>query len=78
MPRERATNARLDMDKIAKALGAVRCGRVTAGSGYVGAMQLVADIAARFRVHSSPGGLRPKNRSRKSKMRIREHGRPAD
>lgn len=48
---------RLDMDKIAKALGAERRGKVTAGGGYLGAMQLLADIEARFRVPS--GGGRP-------------------
>jgi hypothetical protein len=74
MPRDRATDARLDMDKIAKALGAEHCGSVAAGSGYFGATQLVADIAARFRVHSPLGGSRPKSRTRRSEMRVREHG----
>jgi hypothetical protein len=44
---------RLDMDKIAKALGAERKGKVTAGSGYFGAAQLAAEVQARFR---APGG----------------------
>jgi len=47
----------LDMDKIAKALGAERRGKVTASGGHFGAMQLLADIEARFRVPS--GGGRP-------------------
>ena len=47
----------LDMDKIAAALGAERRGRVAATGGYFGAMQLVADIEARFRV--PVGGGRP-------------------
>lgn len=47
----------LDMDKIAKGLGAERRGKVTASSGYFGAMQLLADIGARFRVPA--GGGRP-------------------
>ena len=47
----------LDMDKIAKGLGAERKGRVSATGGYFGAMQLLADIEARFRVPS--GGGRP-------------------
>src|SRR6266540_913016 len=47
----------LDMDKIAKGLGAERRGKVPAGGGYFGAMQLLADIEARFRVPS--GGGRP-------------------
>jgi len=40
----------LDMNKIARGLGAERKGRVSATGGYFGAMQLVADIEARFRV----------------------------
>ena len=48
---------RLDMDKIASGLGAVRRGKVTASGGYFGAMQLMADIEACFRVPS--GGGRP-------------------
>ncbi|HMR81377.1 MAG TPA: hypothetical protein PKD61_39975, partial [Polyangiaceae bacterium] len=47
----------LDMDKIAKGLGAERRGKVVAGGGYFGAMQLLADIEARFRLPS--GGGRP-------------------
>ena len=47
----------LDMDRIAKGLGAERRGKVAAGGGYFGAMQLLADIEARFRVPS--GGGRP-------------------
>ena len=38
---------RLDMDKIAKGLGANRQGKVTATAGYFGAMQLVAEVEAR-------------------------------
>jgi len=52
---------RLDMDKIAKGLGAERRGKVTASGGYFGAMQLLADVEARFRVPS--GGGRPTNPS---------------
>ena len=48
---------RLDMDKIARGLGAERRGKVTASGGYFGAIQLLADIEARFRVPS--GGGRP-------------------
>lgn len=47
----------LDMDRIAKGLGAERRGEVAASGGYFGAMQLLADIEARFRVPS--GGGRP-------------------
>src|SRR5213082_3813078 len=49
--------AQLDMEKIARGLGAERRGRVAATGGYFGAMQLLADIEARFRV--PPGGGRP-------------------
>jgi hypothetical protein len=45
----------LDMDKIARGLGAERRGKVAAGGGYFGAMQLLADIQARFRVPSGGG-----------------------
>src|SRR4051794_24399752 len=48
---------RLDMDKIARGLGAERRGKIRTSAGYFGAMQLIADIAARFRVPS--GGGRP-------------------
>ena len=45
----------LDMDRIAKGLGAERRGKVAASGGYFGAMQLLADIEARFRVPSRGG-----------------------
>ena len=45
----------LDMNKIAKALGADRRGKISATAGYFGAVQLVADIEARFRVPSGGG-----------------------
>jgi len=48
---------RLNMDKIAKALGAERKGKVHASAGYFGAAQLVAEIEERFRI--PPGGGRP-------------------
>ena len=35
---------RLDMDKIARGLGARRRGKAAASGGYFGAMQLLADI----------------------------------
>ena len=47
----------LDMNKIARELGAERKGKVSASGGYFGAMQLLADIEARFRVPA--GGGRP-------------------
>jgi len=51
----------LDMDKIARGLGAERRGKITASGGYFGAIQLLADIEARFRVPS--GGGRPTDAS---------------
>jgi hypothetical protein len=45
----------LDRDKIAKALGAQRQGKVSATGGYFGALQLLADIQARFRVPAAGG-----------------------
>jgi hypothetical protein len=47
----------LDMDKIARGLSGERRGRVSGAGGYFGAMQLVADVEAKFRV--PPGGGRP-------------------
>ena len=46
---------KLDMDKIAKALGAERRGKVAAAGGYFGALELVAEIEARFRVPAGGG-----------------------
>ena len=45
----------LNMDKIAAALGAKRSGKVSAGGGYFGAMQLLAEIEARFLVPAGGG-----------------------
>jgi hypothetical protein len=46
---------RLDMEKIARGLGAERGGKAAASGGYFGALQLLADIEARFRVPSGGG-----------------------
>ena len=46
---------RLDMAKIAKGLRAERGGKVRARGGYFGALQLVAEIEARFRVPAGGG-----------------------
>ena len=51
------TGRELDMDRIAKGLRAERRGKVSATSGYFGAMQLFADVEAKFRVPA--GGGRP-------------------
>ena len=47
----------LNLDRIAKDLGAERRGKVSAGGGYFGALQLAAEVAARFR--APEGGGRP-------------------
>lgn len=47
--------AALDMDRIAKALGAERHGTVDARGGYFGAMELAAEVATRFRVPEGGG-----------------------
>ncbi|NOY91713.1 MAG: hypothetical protein GXP55_10980 [Deltaproteobacteria bacterium] len=46
---------KLNMDKIAKTLGAERRGEVRAGSGHFGAMQVVAEIQARFQAPAGGG-----------------------
>lgn len=45
----------LDMDKVARGLGAERRGKVAAAGGHFGALQLVADIQTRFRVPAGGG-----------------------
>ena len=80
---------RLDMQKVAQGLGAERGGRVSAKGGYFGAMQVLADVEATFRV--PVGGGRPTDprwterrlvplapetleRLEKITSRVREHG----
>jgi len=46
---------KLDMAKIAKALGAERRGKVRAKGGHFGAIALVADVQARFQVPEGGG-----------------------
>ena len=46
----------LDMEKIARGLGAERVGTVSSGGGYFNAQALAADVQARFR--TPPGGGR--------------------
>ncbi len=46
---------RLNMNKIAAGLGAERRGRVASSGGYFGAVQLRAEIDARFRVPAGGG-----------------------
>jgi hypothetical protein len=47
----------LDMNNIARGLRAEREGKVSAGGGYFGAMQLLADIETRFRVPAGGGRI---------------------
>ena len=44
----------LDMERIAKELGAERGGKVSAHGGYFGALQLTAEVATRSRVSEGP------------------------
>ncbi len=46
---------RLNMDKIAKGLGAKRGGKLRAGAGYFGAMELVAEVRERLRAPEGGG-----------------------
>jgi hypothetical protein len=45
----------LDMERIAQELGAERRGKVSSRAGYFGALQLAAEVAARFRVPAGGG-----------------------
>jgi hypothetical protein len=49
------TKPTLDLDRIAKVLGAERRGEVRAGSGHFGAMQVVAEVQARFQAPAGGG-----------------------
>src|SRR5690349_2498189 len=61
--------APLDMDRIAKDLGAERRGKVVARGGYFGALQLAAEVTARFR--APEGGGRPTDPSWNEQRLIR-------
>jgi hypothetical protein len=80
---------RLDLNKIARGLRARRAGTVAAKGGYFGAMQVLADVVARFRVPARGGRptdpgwterrlipLAPQTLKRLEELttRIREHG----
>jgi len=45
----------LDMKRIAEELGAERRGKVSPRGGYFGALQLAAEVSARFRVPEGGG-----------------------
>lgn len=46
---------RPDMERIAKSLGATRRGQVKSRSGYFGALELAAEVVARFRTPAGGG-----------------------
>ena len=46
---------RVNIEKIAKALGAKRKAKIRASSGYFGALDLAAEVQARFRVPEGGG-----------------------
>jgi hypothetical protein len=48
-------SASLDMERIAKELGAERCGNTLPHGGFFGALQLAAEVTARFRVPEGGG-----------------------
>jgi len=79
----------LDMDKIARRLGAEGRGKISATGGYFGAMQLLDDVEATFRVPAGGGRatdprwterrlvpLAPETLKRLEEItsRVREHG----
>lgn len=45
----------LDMDRIAERLGAQRRGKVVSRGGYFGALQVIAEVASRFRTPEGGG-----------------------
>ena len=45
----------LNMERIAKDLGAERCGKVSPRGGYFGALQLAAEVRTRFHVPKGGG-----------------------
>ena len=49
------TKPKLDMNKIARTLGAERKGRLPARSGHFGALELVAELKARLRSPATGG-----------------------
>lgn len=51
----------VNIAKIARALGAKRRGKLTASSGYFGALDLAAEVQARFRVPAGGGRGRRKD-----------------
>jgi hypothetical protein len=63
---------RIDMDKIARGLGAERRGKVAAPGSYFGAIQLLADIEVRFRHQAAAGRRTPLGRNGVSSRSRRE------
>lgn len=58
----------MDIDRIARKLGAERIGTVKAGGGYFGALQLSADVATRFRAPDVAASASPKPEERLVRM----------
>ncbi len=61
---------RINMEEIAKGLGAERRGKVAAIGGYFGAMQLVADVQARFRAPRGGGRATDPNWTKRRLVRM--------
>ncbi len=62
-------NTSLEIERIAKELGAERRGKVSPHGGYFGALQLAAEVAACFRVPE--GGGRPTDPSWSERRLVR-------
>ncbi|HEV3338755.1 MAG TPA: hypothetical protein VG125_00315 [Pirellulales bacterium] len=79
----------LDMERIAKELGAERCGKISPRGGFFGALQLAAEVRARFHVPKGGGRatdpswseqrlvrLSPKTLERLEKLAAQAHASP--
>src|SRR5215831_10656326 len=65
--------AKLDLDKLARGLGAERRGRVEAGAGHFGAAQLAAELAHRLRVPASGGRPTDPSWTERRVVPLRQH-----
>src|SRR5438876_12442244 len=63
----------LDMEHIAKGLGAERRGKVAPRGGYFGALQLAAEVRARFRVPEGGGRATEPSWSEQRLVRLSPH-----
>lgn len=64
--------AKINVDKIAKKLGAKRRGRVDARSGYFGAMELLAEVQRRFKVPQTGGRVTDASLTVQRQIALRE------